>query len=57
MGWTCRFDREVNACGVLAGKSLGKRPQRRPRAWEDNIKMLIWELFFLKVYGVVGTGS
>jgi hypothetical protein len=38
-------------------RSLGKIPLGKPRAWEDSIKMYIWEFFFLKMYVVVGIGS
>ena len=34
-----------NVYRVLVGKLEGKRPLGRPRrAWEDNIKMDLWEM-------------
>jgi hypothetical protein len=33
-----------NAYGILAGKHLGKRPLGRPRRWEDNINMNVWNV-------------
>jgi len=34
-----------DVCGVLVGKSDGKRPLERPRCrWEDNIKMDLQEV-------------
>jgi hypothetical protein len=33
------------ACGILAGKSLGKRPFRRPKlGWDNNTEMYVREV-------------
>ena len=38
------MEQSRNAYRVLAGRSIGKRPLRRPRRrWEENIKMVLRE--------------
>jgi hypothetical protein len=37
--------KKTSVCGVLVGKSEGKRPLGRPRRrWEDNIKIDLQEV-------------
>jgi hypothetical protein len=40
-----RMEEKRNACTILAGKTVGRRPLGRPRLrWVDNIKMDIREI-------------
>ena len=44
-GHVARMEKSRNACRVLVGKLVGKRPLVRPRRrWEDNIKMDLREM-------------
>jgi hypothetical protein len=45
VGHVARMEWGRSVCGVVVGRSEGKRPPGRPRRrWEDNIKMDLREI-------------
>jgi hypothetical protein len=53
-GHVARMGEKRNACGILVGKLVGKRPLGRPRRrWENNIRMDLREIEWGGMTGLI----
>jgi hypothetical protein len=44
--WPVACIREmINACRILVGKPVGKRPLKTRRTWEDNVEMDVTKMW------------